>query len=237
MIYLSFPWQHQYLRLIIILLCTISTLQQIQINSKISDFSNVADTGNYTCDELTRWLGTEKHYSNEKKEDLFSLLEGKKCFQNIAPVIFLENMNFGHTAHKGRRMFYQTPSGEKGNSCIIKDKYSVAFLSNFSINNNFSHFLHSLLRLFCALIDSKWLVWDENLAKFKPKVEYTIWLDEYFKASAEKLIWLEALGGTVRQMGKILSKGSCAYTEHLLYGSGCVKLLPPEKWFGYPHCR
>jgi hypothetical protein len=23
----------------------------------------------------------------------------------------------------------------------------------------------------------------------------------------------------------------------MLYGSGCVKLLPPEKWYGYPGCR
>lgn len=34
----------------------------------------------------------------------------------------------------------------------------VILLSNFSVNNNYSHFLHALLRLFCALIDAGLLV-------------------------------------------------------------------------------
>ena len=29
----------------------------------------------------------------------------------------------------------------------------------------------------------------------------------------------------------------CVSAEKLIYGSGCVRFLPPEKWFGYPGCR
>lgn len=35
-------------------------------------------SNNYTCDEVMRWLGTEKHYSNDKKEMLFAIYS-KKC--------------------------------------------------------------------------------------------------------------------------------------------------------------
>ena len=214
------------------------TFQQTGILLRSVDFTTVAKSGNYTCDELTRWLGTEKHFSNDKKEVLFSLLTGKDCLADKAPVIFLHEMSFGYSSADGSRSFFQnTPSKKAERPCSIKDEYAVAFLSNFSINNNFSHFLHSLLRLFCALLDARWLVWDSESSTFVQKVNYSIWLDEYFKISDSKLIWLKALGGTVRSMGKSLAKGSCVSTTVLLYGSGCVKLLPPEKWFGYPHCR
>ena len=228
----------QLFRFISFAIWTTLTLQQTKIVSRSVEFASVADSGNYTCDELTRWLGTEKHYSNDKKEVLFGLLVGKDCFANKAPVIFLDDMSFGYQSSSDARTFFQnTPSKLVQRPCSIRDEYAVAFLSNFSINNNFSHFLHSLLRLFCALLDARWLVWDPESSSFIQKVKYSIWLDEYFKISDSKLIWLGALGGTVRSMGKSLAKGSCVSTSVLLYGSGCVKLLPPEKWFGYPHCR
>ena len=40
------------------------------------DFTRVADNNTYTCDELKRWMGSEKHYSNgERKKFFFSLLK------------------------------------------------------------------------------------------------------------------------------------------------------------------
>ena len=227
----------QLLRILVFVLGIGMTFQQFTIMGHSIDFASVPDGGNYTCDELTRWLGTEKHYSNDKKETLFGFLAGKDCTANKAPVIFLQDISFGYSSSDGSRSFSLKKSSNTKVACSANDEYAVAFLSNFSINNNFSHFLHGLLRLFCALIDARWLVWDQKLLKFIPKVKYTIWLDEYFKVSPSKMIWLEALGGSVRSMGKTLAKGSCVSASLLLYGSGCVKLLPPEKWFGYPHCR
>ncbi len=211
------------------------------------DWSYVPDTGNYTCDELTRWLGTEKHYSNKNREVLFGLNEGdENCKKQ--PVLLLHDVKFGRATAKGAASYFRTSTikGKSNNDkqvvCQRKDNNVVAYLSNFSINNNFSHFLHGLLRLFCALIDAKWIVWDDTLdiPKFVVKVEYTIWLDEYFKLDENKLKWLSAMGGSIYHLGKNLpasSSGSCAYAKNLIYGSGCVKLLPPEKWFGYPGCR
>lgn len=214
------------------------TSQQVTISSAALDFSTVADNGNYTCDELTRWLGTEKHYSNDKKEILFGLVAGKNCYKSGVPVILLEDMTFSYLKTNGKRNFAHASTIEILKlKNTVKDEYAVAYLSNFSINNNFSHFLHGLLRLFCALLDAKWLVWDDSTATFVARVNYSIWLDEYFKLSPSKMIWLQALGGTVKPLGSLLTKGSYASTSVLLYGSGCVKLLPPEKWFGYPHCR
>lgn len=225
-------------RVFIFLLNLRVSIQKAEFTGGLVDFSSVADTGNYTCDELTRWLGTEKHYSNDKKEILFSLLAGKDCFSSGEPVISLKDISFGYSAANGRRNFNANSMDQFSKlHCVVKDEYAVAFLSNFSINNNFSHFLHGLLRLFCALLDAKWLVWDSTTSKFVARVKYSIWLDEYFKISPSKLLWLSALGGSVKPLGTLLSKGSCASTKQLLYGSGCVKLLPPEKWFGYPHCR
>ena len=208
------------------------------------DFSNAADRGNYTCDEITRWMANEKHYSNDKRELLFGMLANQDCFKNPTPVVLIDNVSFGAK----RKYFQQHTSGAVTSSsslgrkgpCKSKDEYAVTFLSNFSINNNFSHFLHGLLRLFCALLDAQWIVWDASTLKFKRTVDYTIWLDEYFKSMPEKLRWLEALtmGGKIRPLsGKSLPFGECVTASTLLYGSGCVKLLPPEKWHGYPHCR
>jgi Glycosyltransferase 61 len=200
------------------------------------DYSKAPDNGSYSCDELTRWLGTEKHYSNDKREILFKLLENRDCTDNGAPVIFLDNARFSPQ----KKFHVHATSGV----CSIQDDYAVAYLSNFSINNNFSHFLHSLVRLFCALIDARWVVWDSIQRKFTKRVNYSIWLDEYFKITPSKRVWLEAmtLGGKLRALSPGagpggLKKGECAATRKLLYGSGCVRLLPPEKWHGYPHCR
>ena len=222
----------------IFLLCLTFSIQRRSIAADKVDFSLVADIGNYTCDELTRWLGSEKHYSNDKKESIFSLLAGKDCWSNNAPVIFLGDMTFGYSNSIQKKTFMQSVGHQTAKvDYVVEDQFAVAFLSNFSINNNFSHFLHSLLRLFCALLDAKWLVWDSATSRFIPKVKYSIWLDEYFKLSPSKMVWLNALGGTVKPLGTLLTMESRASTKTLLYGSGCVKLLPPEKWFGYPHCR
>jgi len=199
------------------------------------DFALVPENGNYSCDELVRWLGTEKHYSNGKKEVLFGLLHAKDCSKQ--PVVLLEDVSFGWSAHSNKRTFFPNPSS--GNSgkrkqCAAHDDVAVAYLSNFSINNNFSHFLHGLLRLFCALVDARLITWDAAQAKYL-QGNYTIWLDEYFKLDVEKAKWLKSFGPT-RQLSR-QSKGACVSSNKLLYGSGCVRLLPPEKWFGYPGCR
>lgn len=207
------------------------------------DHSGVADTGNYSCDALLRWLGTEKHYSNDRnKQVLFSLLpQGgdaqRYCRQLKHPVLLLNDVHFGRSS-KGKgnvASYFKSDSA----TCSTKNEYVVAYLSNFSINNNFSHFLHGLLRLFCALIDARWIVWNDNKKKFEKVVPYTIWLDEWFKLNTNKMAWLKALTGGEEpvHLGRSVKSGSCMTAKTLIYGSGCVKLLPPEKWFGYPHCR
>ena len=209
------------------------------------NFTLVPDVGKYTCDELTRWLGTEKHYSNNKKEMLFRLLANKKCLTESQPVIILNDVAFGWSGNKrDLGTFYQSSVSNSiissttinAKSCPTKDEYVVAYLSNYSINNNFSHFLHGLLRLFCALIDAHWIEWNHNTQNFEPRVNYTIWLDDYFRTNEIKLKWISTLGVNIRLM-KEIPKDSCITSKVLLYGSGCVKLLPPEKWFGYPNCR
>lgn len=200
------------------------------------DFSRVAETGNYTCDELIRWLGTEKHYSNPKKDVLFSFMVNKDCGNQ--PVVLLSEVSYGWQTVSSKRSFFRNAlqPQTQHKQCDEQDEYAVAYLSNFSINNNFSHFLHGLLRLFCSLTDASILVWDIKQNKFIQTRKYSIWLDEYFKLSSEKQKWLESFGGTLRQLSKT-PKGNCVSSEKLLYGSGCVRLLPPEKWFGYPGCR
>ena len=69
------------------------------------------------------------------------------------------------------------------------------------------------------------------------KVDYTLWLDEYFKLTAQKRQWLNALAPNIMHLGQDLKTGGCVSAEKLIYGSGCVRFLPPEKWFGYPGCR
>jgi hypothetical protein len=195
-------------------------------------FINLAEIENFSCNELTRWLGTEKHYSNEKKDVIFGLLLAlsKNCNEH-PPVVLLKDITWGSLKEKPKlRTFYPSVSGE---NCKENDEYAVAFLSNFSINNNFSHFLHGLLRLFCALIDAKFIVWDEKLKKFVQRVNYSIWLDENFRLTDEKRSWLKSMGGTLKHLKDV----KCASSSNFLYGSGCVRLLPPEKWFGYPGCR
>ena len=195
------------------------------------DWSDLADKGNYTCDQLVRWLGTEKHYSNEKKEVLFGLAHTLNRNVCKHPVLLLNDVSFGRS--KGGNSYFNNPSVK----CGAKNKYVVAYLSNFSINKNFSHFLHGLVRLFCALIDAHWIEWDKNQNKFVQRVQYTIWLDEYFKLSKQKREWLGALAPNIMHLGQDLKIGGCVTAETLIYGSGCVRFLPPEKWFGYPGCR
>ncbi len=229
------------------------------------DFSHVAVTGNYTCDELVRWLGTEKHYSNEKKNVLFGILASNnkdKCIEHI-PIVLLEDISFGTNVNK-RTFFYNplpqhvgpsrntpinkflnnknkiAPSQDLttiGKKCSEHDEFAVAYLSNYSINNNFSHFLHGLLRLFCALIDARIIVWENHSQKFIQTHNYTLWLDEWFKLSPDKEVWLKSFGGNIRSLAKYPVNNDCVSSRYLLYGSGCVRLLPPEKWFGYPGCR
>ena len=148
--------------------------------------------------------------------------------------ILIDNAVWGYVSPGRKAYFLSKERKGNGNTCEAHDDYAVTWLSNFSINNNFSHFLHSLLRLFCALIDARYIVWDKQQAKYVQQVPYTIWLDEWFRLTPEKRSWLEAMGGSIRHLKDVKK---CVSTNVLLYGSGCVKLLPPEKWFGYPGCR
>ena len=199
---------------------------------------SIAETGNYTCDEMVRWLGTEKHYSNGKKEVLFGLLASHNCQQQ--PVMLLKDISFGWSSVSNKRTFFANPRRPDKSftkQCQTHDEHAVAYLSNFSINNNFSHFLHGLLRLFCALIDARYIVYESSTDTFAVAKNYTIWLDEYFKLNEAKQIWLKSFGGTLRSLTKQPTKGNCVSSSSLVYGSGCMRLLPPEKWFGYPGCR
>ena len=75
------------------------------IEHGIIDFSNVAETSNYTCQELIRWLGTEKHYSNDKKNVLFGLLLANdiNCPSHQSSVV-LSDVSFG--ANDGKMTFF-----------------------------------------------------------------------------------------------------------------------------------
>lgn len=211
----------------------------VGMSSSTVNFKNIAESGNFTCDEMIRWLGNEKHYSNDKKEILFSMLADKRC--ESQPVVLLKDVSFGSLGN-GKRTFFVNPkagtSKVSQTQCSFNDEYAVAFLSNFSLNNNFSHFLHGLLRLFCALMDARLITWNEQSSRFVDSRNYTIWLDEYFKLTDEKKRWLDSFeGGKLRQLSRLPAKSDCVSSSNLLYGSGCVRLLPPEKWFGYPGCR
>jgi hypothetical protein len=213
----------------------------------IKDFREISESGNYTCDEIIRWLGTEKHYSNDKKNILFGFLALTKQKCENQPYMLLEHVSYGNI--KGKRTFFLNSPSSNNNQkqlvhassqqqCKLHDDYAVAFLSNFSINNNFSHFLHALLRLFCSLIDAKIFVWNHEKQNFIKSFNYTIWLDENLKVTPEKQIWLESFGGKLKLLSEIGKKdGDCVSSRSLIYGSGCIRLLPPEKWFGYPGCR
>ena len=108
----------------------------------------------------------------------------------------MHNIKWGSIGSTGKKSF--APKAKE--KCESHDEYAVAFLSNFSINNNFSHFLHALLRLFCALIDARLIIWNASTRKFVERVPYTIWLDEYFKLTDDKLSWLKSMGGTLRHL-------------------------------------
>ncbi len=154
----------------------------------------------------------------------------------------LKDISFGWSTTNKRTYFFNPRSSgsskDQQKKCVANDEHAVAFLSNFSINNNFSHFLHGLLRLFCALVDARLIVWDDSVGKFIEGRNYTIWLDENLRLSAEKRSWLDSFeGGTLRLLAQTPAKGECVSSSNLLYGNGCVRLLPPEKWFGYPGCR
>jgi hypothetical protein len=118
----------------------------------------------------------------------------------------------------------------------VHDEYAIMYMSSFSINHNFSHFLHSLLRLFCALLDAQFIVWNQITQAFQARIPYVIWMDENVKLGENEMIWMRMMGSTIRHV-KSYKRGDCLSSNQLVYGSGCAKLLPPEKWYGYPGCR
>jgi hypothetical protein len=197
-------------------------------NAGHHEFSNVADNGTYSCSELQKWSKVEKHYSNDRSKSFFQMMESDKCA--AAPVMTLSSVRYSQSSENN---FF---SPLKDGSCTSHDKNAIIFLSSFSINHNFSHFLHGVLRLFCALMDAHFIVWDDVSNAFVAAVDYVIWIDENFKTSPQILKWLGALG-QIRQLSSLRNNRDCVSADRLVYGSGCVKLLPPEKWYGYPGCR
>lgn len=203
------------------------------------NFSSLHDSGNYSCDIITRWLGSEKHYSNDKKEILFSFIRNNDDCYDHKPVIMMSDIYYGWSIGTNKRTYMRLSETSININQVDSaniDSHAVVYLSNFSINNNFSHFLHGILRLFCALVDAKWLQWDSSIETFVKTVDYTIWLDEFFKTNPTKMKWMETLGSKFRYL-KDIQKPKYLIAKQMLYGSGCVRLLPPEKWFGYPGCR
>lgn len=189
------------------------------------NFSGVAVRGGIGCDELLVWLGTEKHYSNDKRQALFEMTRDLDCAALPAPVLRLPAVRFDDT----RKTFARSSA-----RCPTHDREAVVLLCNFSINNNYSHFLHALLRLFCALVDGGFVVWTDG-AWTRP-APIVLWLDNNFKLTESKLAWIRAVIGTEGVLRR-LGEGGCVSADSLVYGSGCARLLPPEKWFGYPGCR
>ena len=188
-----------------------------KLYSRSRNFNDIPDNNNYTCDEIRKWLGTEKHYSNQLKEFFFNKLNDQNCMKGSVAMFH----TIQYSKMKGKGKFLTSTS-----KCQEIDKNVVLLLSNFSINNNYSHFLHSLLRLFCSLIDAKWIVWDENMNKFIKKENFVIWLDEALKMNSQKMNWIKLLNNQTRLLINIPDK-SCITATNLLYGSGCVRLLPP----------
>lgn len=225
-------WGVASLLLALIAFCFMFTVSDaLYVGGKYAD---LVETGNYTCDEMVRWLGTEKHYSNNKKEILFGLMAATNC--EPRSVMQLQHVSFGWSPVSNKRTFFFN-TAPNAKQCTAHDDFAVAYLSNFSINNNFSHFLHGLLRLFCALVDARLIQYDPASDRFHQTRNFTIWLDEYFKLNPAKETWLRSFGGQLRPLAREPSKGNCVSSTQLLYGSGCMRLLPPEKWFGYPGCR
>ena len=199
---------------------------------------DMADTGKYSCAEKIDWVSKEKHYSNDNRKQLFETLKNDNCSESSA--LLFRSITFS------KRGGYQLTTTQP--ACARKFKTAVIFFSNFSINNNFSHFLHGLLRLFCALVDSGLIVWDRFARSFVKPEPYAIWFDENLKLDPVKLKWFSAMSyDSSANLGKTsdsslfhlkdVRPNECVSVDRLVYGSGCVRLLPPEKWFGYGGCR
>jgi hypothetical protein len=196
---------------------------------------DVADIGQYSCRDIASWVRKEKHYSND---EVFRQLEALMHSSNCSTTPSLQFISTAFVKH-GSTFIAQNDSSAP---CKVRVKRAVILLSNFSINHNFSHFLHALLRLFCALLDARLIIWDRFQKVFVKRQEYSIWLDEKLSMDATRRAWLEPLlfdkdrANSLIEL-KTIAKNTCASAETLIYGSGCVKLLPPEKWFGYGGCR
>ena len=156
----------------------------------------------------------------------FALMTPEECLKQ--PVIRVQSVKYSQ--YNPNEKYFSSAKDK----CAEHDENAVVFLSNFSINHNFSHFLHALLRLFCALVDARYITYDEKTDSFV-KSNYIIWIDENFKLSSRGFEWLSMMG-PVRKLGS-LKRGTCVSANSVVYGSGCVHLLPPEKWYGYPGCR
>lgn len=184
---------------------------------------------NLTCHELLHWIGTEKHYSNDKRKELFELAHlGTSHCGGKSPVLSISSVSYD-----GKSRRYKQSDAR----CTDHLRKAVVFLSNFSINNNYSHFLHALLRLFCALIDAELITWRNN--RFERTANITLLLDNNLKVDERKLTWLRSIVGPEGNLIWLqeIKTNECVSADTLIYGSGCAFLLPPEKWFGYPGCR
>lgn len=203
--------------------------------SRALDFSGAADSGNYSCLQLKRWIKIEKHYSNIRKEGFFEELDPSLCKES--PALQLRKTKYTYMKNDKAYLKHAFSSWESGDKkCKVHDEHAVIYMSSFSINHNFSHFLHSLLRLFCALLDARFIVWNNESQSFDARVKYVIWMDENVKLGKNEMEWMRMMGGTLRHL-RDYKQGDCFSSNQLVYGSGCAKLLPPEKWYGYPGCR
>lgn len=198
------------------------------------DYSDAAETGNYSCSQLKNWIKIEKHYSNIRKEGFFDELTD--CKKSPALQLLFSKYTYQKKDEKSllKKAFSRTSHAD---ACQIHDEYAIMYMSSFSINHNFSHFLHSLLRLFCALLDARFVVWNQKNQTFEARVDYAIWLDENVKLGTNEMTWMRMMGARIRHVKEDCPRGDCLSANQLVYGSGCAKLLPPEKWYGYPGCR
>lgn len=197
------------------------------------DFSDAADTGNYSCSQLKHWIKIEKHYSNIRKEGFFDELAAD-CKQNPALQLHFSKYTYQKDEKSLLKKAFSRTS--RTDECRVHDEHAIMYMSSFSINHNFSHFLHSLLRLFCALLDARFVVWNQETQAFEARVDYVIWMDENVKLGVNEMLWMRMMGAKIRHI-KEFRRGDCFSANQLVYGSGCAKLLPPEKWYGYPGCR
>ena len=238
--------QHYVLTLVALLITVHSAVAQTHIHSHTGssrvhqashDYTDATETGNYSCTQLKKWIKIEKHYSNIRKEGFFDELDPKQCLKNPALQLLFSKYTYGKDEKKElKKAFSPIDNTKKDQKCKVHDEYAIMYMSSYSINHNFSHFLHSLLRLFCALLDAQFIVWNQISQKFEARVPYVIWMDENVKLGKNEMIWMQMMGSTIRHV-KDYKKGDCFSSNQLVYGSGCAKLLPPEKWYGYPGCR